>query len=166
MGKRFGRNQKRKFREQLSQKDLEVALVNKARQQDEHIINHCKEIFRVIKRVCPDSVALEECRYVGENHWFYERRNMTIDYMAFGSDCIPETYELTRLSLSQLEVDLQESDFDRLVTVMVKIQNINGDGPKAYYRGTMESFQHYPEFVEREISRQLTDLLVENLKQA
>jgi hypothetical protein len=190
MSKRFGRNQKRAMQVELSETKQRLVQVGNSRtylgstlaetQQEikelqpvvrlkseyERAKAAVDEVIAVLHRVNPDSPALQGCRCVPDTMWLAERTqfNMVAPLISQGPDSYhPTTYDVCRMDLYQLEVELREcEDFTDSMQFSVNMATRDGRPALAAMRKTAQAMLHMsPNQIARELAPYVKQALQE-----
>lgn len=160
MSKRFGRNQKRAMQAELTLNQERLVQVEnsrayfsgalretqqqlrsfealaKAQDEYERALFVISTVLDVVRDVCPDSCALQSARVIPDSTWVVERHEPMVINLSSTSQP-PELYDIRRLDLYQLEIELMESDpFRDALEFRVDLRNQRGRIACAGYRHT------------------------------
>lgn len=141
MSKRYGRNQKRKAREQIARLEFEKEQLNRIIDNNRSTLNAAKDVLYMVERVNPRSVIFKP----GQIHPDHYRcsDNMFDPCLTVRPNGNPPTrIDIRTIDLYDLEVEMKP--FEDMVHFECTMFNPNNGKLKSAYRISAEGFKYQP----------------------
>jgi hypothetical protein len=145
-------------------KDLQPVVKLKA--EYERAMSAMTEVIELLRRINPDSPTLQGCRVIPDSVWAWEQTNFTMVELPVSrgpDEYATETYDVRRLDLYQLEVELRDcSDFTDSMQFSVSMTSRDGRPALAAMRKSAQAMLHMaPNQIARELAPYVKQALQE-----
>jgi hypothetical protein len=149
MSKRYGRNQKRKAREQIARLELEKQQMREQIEHHHSTIMAARDIVNMVQRIQPMSIIFRPSQ-IHPDHYRSSDDRFSPMVRLNQRDYQPSMIDIRTIDLYDLEVEI--SEFKDMVHFECTMFNPNNGKLKSAYRISAEGFKYQP-----------TDKIVEEL---
>jgi hypothetical protein len=126
----------------------------------ERALSAISSVLEVVRDICPDSYTLQSARIIPDSTWIVERHQLMVLNLPQAGQA-PELYDLHRLDLHQLEIELIEAgEFRDALEFRVDLRNQHGRTPCAGYRHTPAALSRMsPDRIARDLAPHVAHML-------
>lgn len=157
MSKRYGRNQKRKAKAEMSRLKSCISARDQAISVLEGENSIAKRIITIAREVCPNSIVFEPA-VVGDI-WHVAHQQVETFDCRVGAEGVMKPVQLRSIDLYQLEASMEEGDFKSIIHFEASLMDRNQNGRRCAYRVSKEAFDVMD-------VQHITEALAHHLKQA
>lgn len=166
MGKRYGRNQKRKHRERIESLEFECqSLENRysnLKKSKDFTVESAKRIVEAVYKISPNSVFFEKAK-IHENDYWTSDSNAFVDFIDFNSQA-DILLDIRKIRLYDLKLLMKEDRIKNMIHFSLDLHHPESKPHKAWYTKELSKYKLSEEAFSNQEVEHIVRELVGHLK--